>query len=95
MRIAPWADGFLFGAGIVPVVFGLKVLCGDGPACFADPFLVIAFSPLALPRELGFAFPGNTEEIAYLIVFWAIVSSVAAHLVGKLWKHRSWTEDSF
>lgn len=78
--IPAWIDGALFGLLIGPLMFALKIFCPSGAECFADPFLIIVFSPLFLLNNF---FPGLDSgmwfEIVFISVFWAIVIALGAH----------------
>lgn len=79
-----WADGALFGALLVPVVFFLKIICPLQTGCFADPFLVPIFSPLIIVEAFS---SGQTtsfqEEIFFITIFWGLVFSLLANLWEK------------
>lgn len=79
-----WADGALFGAFLVPVVFFLKIICPLQTGCFADPFLVPIFSPLIIVEAFSSSQTASfQEEIFFITVFWGLTFSLLANLWGK------------
>lgn len=80
-----WIEGAIFGILFVPLMFILKIICPVDTGCFADPFLILIFSPLLLVETLfGRSQIPYEGELIVILIFWSIVSALAAHLYSNI-----------
>jgi hypothetical protein len=83
--LPPWLDGGMFGALMVPLIFFLKVMCPLNTGCFADPFVVVMFSPLVV-LESFVTGPISSAQVGilFITIFWGVIGALSAHLLSAI-----------
>jgi len=81
-KIPSWAEGSIFAALLVILIFFLKVLCPVDIGCFADPFLIPLFSPLFILKIFSISL-GSFEPF-FILFFWTVCGGLGGYFAGNL-----------